>query len=394
MLGSMSINCRAPGPALQIYLDPTPTVKKKKLLIVAASVLCVTGVLAVFGQRLTSRKEGVPNDSYGLYYRDSNGVYLREPRDCGWLGCFGADLRSEAGQYKKIRFADPKTFQILQEPTRDGSDSGEILARDATHLFYGGEYVPSGDVQTLKVFGSHAKDKNNLYFHGMVINGIDIPSANLLGRDFITDKRGLYVANSVPPRKAALIDAPTFQIFTSISSVKGKDYFAEDKYFHFYSHGGTYAADPKPNTADFKTLGCDYYLFQGRVFYSIYELKGADPASFRVLGKPSGPAGSCNDFYAIDSSHRYEFDYRVSPDDNYRNRQIDLLLATPADRKAMSSRVTYTCIPQLRLGVNFGYQRHDRDPSPAGSIRLQVYQEARLMEGQLLNADGQWQPLP
>jgi len=134
---------------------------------------------------------------------------------------------------------------------------------------------------------------------------------------------------------------------------------AEDRNFYYYSNGGSYRVDSKPGVEDFKKLGCGYYHFKGRIFHSVYQIEGADAATFRVLGAssadPVGEVESCEGFYAVDKEHRYQFELRVRPDDAYRNRQIDLLLAAPEDRKRMSGlNYTYVCVPtRYREGEDY-----------------------------------------
>ena len=371
--------------------------KKKSLVAIISSAITFVVLLSAYGQRGVSNKQRVANDSSGLYFKDKRGVYIFVPRDCGFFVCIGPDLRSEAEKYQKIPLADPNTFRILIDPQGPGRLSSETLARDHIHVFYGGEYVPTADVNSLKVFGSYAKDKNNLYYSGQIITGIDIQTVKILGMNFLSDRNGLYVANAIPPRKAVLVDYPSFQMGRPAPEVKGRDYFAQDKNFYYYSDGGTYLVDSKPNTQDFKKLGCGYYFFQGQMFYSLYQLTNADVATFRVLTgleNPDRDIDSCRQFYAIDGNHGYEFDTQVRADDTYRNHRIELLLATPEDRKKMSARSSFICVPHESPGVNFGFSRARPETASPGTIRLLQYLDAAIVEGGLMSADGQWQQLP
>ena len=316
------------GPV--VSLIPTPL--KKALLIIAAFVTCLSALFLILDKIALGTKERVPNDSSGLYFRDSRHVYIYIPRDCGFMGCWGPDLRLQWQKYEELKPADAVTFRIVIDPKYgENENTGYVLAHDASHVFYGGRYVPTGDLRSLQVFDRYGKDNHNLYFRGMVITGIDMASVKILGMDFIVDRTGLYVGNSVPPRRAALIDASTFQIHRISTAAQSRPYFAEDKNFYFYNGaGGGYFADRKPENSDFKKLGCGYSLFRGRVFYSIYDLGDADAATFRVLGGPVHESDSCVNYYAVDSRHRYAFEYQVLSDDSYRNHEIDVLLASPA----------------------------------------------------------------
>lgn len=367
---------------------------KRKLLFVVALLIGLTLILVGAYAQMNSTKEPVANDTTGLYFKDRFGVYMSIPRDCGFLGCIGPDLR--LFKYRRIANADPKTFQILIS-LRD-SNTSETLARDRNHVFYGGEYVPTGDVSTLQVLGEYAKDKNNLYFQGVVMPGLDTSTVQVLGLDIIADRNGLYRANSSPPRKLALVDRPTFKILPRMMRLNDKYYFAEDKNFDYYNDGGGYLVDSKPDTKDFRKLGCGYYYFGGQLYYELYLLDGADAATFRVLGSPENPDQDierCQDFYAIDKDHRYEFELQVRPQDTYRNHQIDMLLASPEDRKKLSqTKQTYVCIPEYRPGTNFGFSQGPKGSTNPGTINFLHFADARILEAQLMNADGHWQPLP
>src|SRR5688572_15213671 len=241
---------------------------KTKLPIIFTLLAFSLLAVVVDGQVRPSVKRPVAGDSSGLYFKDSRGVYTFVPRDCGFLGCLGTpDRRSDSVKYQKIPYADPNSFKILIDSRES---SGYVLARDRRHVFYGGEYVPTGDVNSLKLFGAYAKDKNNLYYRGAIYRGIDIASARMIGWSFILDRNGLYVANSDPPRKAELIDISSFEVLSS--SRTPRIYFAQDKNFYYYSNGGTHLVDPKSETRQFKKLGCHYYSFRGQIFYSVYRL--------------------------------------------------------------------------------------------------------------------------
>lgn len=355
-------------------------------------------MLAVVGAITQSSrgKRPVANDSSGLYFKDRFGVYVFIPRDCGFLGCIGPDVRLV--KYRRIARADPHSFQILIPLKGDASSTATILARDRKHVFYGGEYIPTGDVSTLEVLGAYGKDKNNLYLGGLVIRGTDTGTVKVLGHGFIADRNGLYQAVSSPPRPVALVDSPTFKVPPRGMSLNGRDYVAEDKNFYYWSDGGTYRVDNKPGTKDFKKIGCGYYHFEGKVFYSVYQLKDADAATFRVLATDETPGvdvDSCHNFYAIDKDRRYHFEHEVRPDDTYRNHQIDLLLAGTQDKKRMSKiQYTYICVPQHSPGVNFGYSQVTKESDRPGTIKMVHFFDAHVLESQIIDSDGRWQPLP
>ncbi|HEX8889535.1 MAG TPA: DKNYY domain-containing protein [Pyrinomonadaceae bacterium] len=373
---------------------------KKILLLILILSTVILVLVKGHTQNQGSDMEPVPNDSSHLYFRNSEGVYIFQPRDCGFLGCNGPDTRTFNEKYRQIPEADSATFQILINPRDPASDTGMILARDKAHVFYEGRYVPTGDVNTLQIVGMNAKDKENVYFHGIVINGLNTESVQFLGLDFIADRNGLYLGNSSQPRKAALVDRNTFKLLPRPLRLNKRDYvLAEDQNFYYWSNGGSYRADTKPNLTGFKKLGCGYYNFNGRIYYSLYEIAGADSETFRVLGKRSNPDQDvelCESAYAIDQNHRYEFEQQVRADDEYRNHQIDLLMAnTTDDRKSLSKiKQPYICIPEYRPGTNFGFSQTWDNRTPPGTIKFLQYVDAGILEAEMLDGDGRWQPLP
>jgi hypothetical protein len=304
------------------------------LLILTVIILVIAG--AAFWNGI---KEPVPNDRSGLYFRDWTGVYIYVPRGCGFL-CIGPDLRLT--RYRKIPNADPKTFRILYDSeyriSKFGeieiSISGEVLARDEKHVFYGGNYIPTGDVNTLEVHSNYAKDKNNLYSRGQVIPGSAAPTAQISDDDPITATNGADFSIFSPLSGPSLADRPTFKRLSKGREVGRRSYFAENKNFYYYEvNGGEIGVESKPGVKDFKDLGCRYYYFAGKIYHRIHEIKGADPSTFRVLGPIDSDRQpfSCT-HYSLDKNRRYEFGTAVLPDDKYRNEERASLLSNPSAR--------------------------------------------------------------
>jgi hypothetical protein len=315
----------------------------RKHPIISTLLLIITVIILVIGGAAywNGIKERVPNDRSGLYFRDWTGVYIYVPRGSGFLMCNGPDMRLT--RYRKIPNAAPKTFRILFDSEYrysklgeiEISNSGEILARDEKHVFYGGDYIPTGDVNTLEVHGNYAKDKNNLYFRGQVIPGLEAPTVQLSGDDFNSDTNGPGFGIFRPLNGASLADRTTFEYLSKERTVDGRRYFAEDKNFVYYeANGGEYGVGSKPGVKDFKDLGCRYYYFDGKIFYMIYEIEGADPSIFRVLLKPQDTDQQIDrcTHYSLDKNRRYNFGTPVLPDDTYRNKDLDSLLSSPSTR--------------------------------------------------------------
>lgn len=338
-------------------------------------------------------KTPIKNGGTHGYYKDSFGVYIYQGRSGGFIGESGPDLR--IFKYRRISKADPETFQILQL----GDSTGTVLARDKNHVFYRGEYVPTGDVNSLELFNEYAKDKNNVYFRGMILTGLDTATFENLGNGFIKDRNGLYLPNSSPPRKIDLVDAETLKLRSEVKFENDRMIAAEDKNFIYYSNGGSYLVKPKPNVTNFQKLGCGYYLFERKVYYTVYQLAEADPETFRVLETPRGEGFDverCDQFYAADKNYRWQFGIPVRPQDEHRNREIKILLASPEDKRKMSKYVhRFACRPEPASRFDsFGYTNGDKNASQPGTIRTTQYMDAGILDAELLNAEGKWQILP
>ncbi|MDQ6786533.1 MAG: DKNYY domain-containing protein [Acidobacteriota bacterium] len=279
----------------------------------------------------------VENDTSHLYYKNRVGVYIYHPRDCGFIGCIGPDLKFlEFFRYERIGGAKPDSFHIVYS----GSNTGDILAADKTNVFYGGKRIADGDVKTLEVVTrgavTYGKDSSNLYLRGTVTKNKEEWEGVFLNGYFLINSRGLFAYNNTQkPSKLDLPDASTFQVFKEQKRI-GQEYSAaEDKNFFYINNGGSYLVEPKPEVRNFMKLGCGYYKFENRIYYSLFLLPEANPETFRVLKSPDNkPAYDerCNQFYAIDKNHRWEFQIPVRPQDEYRNRQIDDLLKSPINQ--------------------------------------------------------------
>jgi hypothetical protein len=251
-------------------------------------------------------KEPLANDTTGLYYKDERGVYLQSPRTCEKIvGCFGGN------SYSQLRGADPKTFEILTI----GAHTGTVLARDKRHVFYGRELVPNGDPATLQVFGSYdaykpavyyAKDRNNIYYNGSLVQGMDVATFEHLGGWLVKDKHGVYFepggGRESFPTKADLIDPATFQVFHGQAA--NPSVASQDVNFTFSTEYRI--VDVRTMDPSFKRFGCDYIEFRGNIYYTIYLVQGADPASFRVLPPADGTdLEDCSPGAAADRHGRY-----------------------------------------------------------------------------------------
>lgn len=337
-------------------------------------------------------KRPVENDPSGLYYQNRFGVYIGIPCSSGFisledLGLDRPSVKKTRGfsEYKQVIDADPQTFQIL----KGSSSSRSILGKDKNFVFYGGEVVPGGDVNSLQVFDTFARDRKYIYFGGYSITRLDVETFQHLVQTLVSDKNGLYAVYSAVPRKIDLIDRETFKGFSEIRFDNNRNYIGEDKNFNYYfAAKHEYLAEPKPGLENYKELGCGYFFFHDRIFHTVFQLTDADPATFRVLDSPN-----CRHLYAVDKNHRWHLTSRLSPNDINRNRRIDVLLAPPEERKKRSR--VFLLGACITVPPDYKYEKAGNDANlPAGAIRMTQYLEADLVRSELLNSAGVWQVLP
>lgn len=303
--------------------------KAMVLSIICFAILFAAGLYYY----LTSPLFSVEGDCTHLYYKNWSGVFIHQPRDCGFIGCFGPDL--DFLRYERLWGASPATFRIIH----CGGNTGDVLATDKNSVFYGGKKVTDGDSGSIEVVTSGAvtyvKDKNNIYLHGSISRNKEEWEGLFLNQVFLLRKDGLYIAdNTAKPTKLELPDYQTFKLI-GYQRVNNKTYIAEDKNFYFEPNGGSFLVDPKHETKNFVKLGCGYYKFEDRIFYSLYEIRGADLATFKVLrssDKEPDLLDRCSVQYAIDNEHRWQFQILVRPGDKLRNDQIDSLLKLPINQ--------------------------------------------------------------
>ena len=188
-------------------------------------------------------------------------------------------------------------------------------------FFNGGKRVADGDVKTLEVVIrgviTYGKDSNNLYLRGTITKNKEDWEGIFLNNYFLLNNRSLFAYNNTQkPTKLELPDPSTFQVFDVEKRIEQKYFAAEDKNFFYINNGGSYLVEPKPEVKDFTKLGCGYYKFENRIYYSLFLLPDADPETFRLLKSPRDNSlnpDHCDQYYAIDKYRRWEFQIPVRP---------------------------------------------------------------------------------
>jgi hypothetical protein len=358
--------------------------KHRRIALVIALALCSMAIWPY------ATKRDIPNSPY---VRNSFGVYWLEGERCEMIvGCFG-------GHYVKLRGANPRTFRILNSEM-----VGMVLARDDKHLYYANQLVPDADLATLQMFkgfdnAPYAKDRNNVYLGGLVLRGLDTDSVEYLGDRFIKDSAAVYaIGDSGAPIVAGLMDTATMQ-------VPHKHFYAtiwEDANFT-YDYGASpdgrliayRVHDVKTNDPSFKRLGCNYVQFRGKIFHSVFEVQGADPASFHVLPPSDGSnLDACTtDAIAEDTHGRYVDGRQLDLSDEndlFRARRIEATLhleTAPTDtivHSEICDHVDHQSLHWSHTDATAGFR-------PAA---VKFVQYRHVIDAEIWSTRGLWQPLP
>ena len=142
------------------------------------------------------------------YSKDKNSVYVRENR--GWKKLEGLDpntfelvsnygsvyLKDKNGVYvisgdsdnlklEKLPYRDGKTFEVMDQ----------LYSRDKNNIYYKGERIIGVDIPTFEKIDKYvySKDKNNIYFRGRKISGVDKNTFKKIDElQYSKDKNNLY----------------------------------------------------------------------------------------------------------------------------------------------------------------------------------------------------------
>lgn len=159
------------------------------------------------------------------------------------------------------------------------------------------EEVDSGSLEILDDI--YAKDKNHVYFRGVIIEGVDLETMEFLGYRFLKDKNHVYYGEKI--MKDA--DLKTFQIVAG--------HYAKDKN-HVYmgmALGVVIVEGADPETfeiLDKNTFIADYSRDKNYAYFRGKKIPESHGPSFALLE---------ND-YSIDKNHVYHLDYL--PEDEYK----------------------------------------------------------------------------
>lgn len=153
---------------------------------------------------------------------------------------------------REVLGADPKSFVVreLQSKTYPGSTA--FFGMDQHSVFWADTKIEGADLATFEYLCSwYSKDKQGAYYMAQRISE-DLAHFEVLSYQFVKDSKSVYF---------------------------GSDVFSDDP-VHFARVGAETSS---------------YYKDSKHCWYDIYEIKGADPSSFRFLGLKT----------AADASHVY-----------------------------------------------------------------------------------------
>lgn len=198
------------------------------------------------------------------YIKDKNSVYnirgIYNYYDSKYIedvfGYYGVDVDSFiylGGEYAK----DKDFVYYLADARKDSINYLDTLNVDMESF----EFIGNSDYP-------FAKDKNNIYYYGKVLENVDVDSFAYLGDDFAKDKDNAYIINSYG--KLEIISKADPNSFEYVG-----DYYAKDKnniyHYNSYESEGSLDVLSDIDIATFKSLGCSYSKDKESVYYYDYD---------------------------------------------------------------------------------------------------------------------------
>lgn len=273
---------------MAVTLKHTSRFKLYLLILSAFLFFSIVGWLFFFERQL------IMGDTSKNYFKTKVAGYQINQKFCGMLGCmFGS-----SENVIKIPEADPDTFQVIF----DNPDYHYVISKDKNHLFLASE-AQKVDLNNLKIKDNYMTDGINIYYQGHKHDEFDVSTFEVIGDKLVKDINGLYqIVNSfsisasaehtgltqrtVLVDKIDIIDKETFVFHEKAKKVGNSYVQAEDKNLLYNHSTGSYSVVEKANDkVDFKRLDCSYSSMNGKVYYGLKEVKGADTKNFTPLNK-------------------------------------------------------------------------------------------------------------
>ena len=225
----------------------------------------------------------------------------------------------ETGELKSVKTAvvknpkvDSKTFEVF--------DYWENYFRDKNNVYYENELYKMGlkkiegaDRNSFEILNSEfSKDKNNVYYYGNKMKGINPDGFEFVGRDFknnediiyfLKTKDKVYVLKNKAGKEVYEIVPLNFDTNSFKYSNADNSYESESAGY-FQDKNGVYYFDAfrldelNPNKVFAKVEGADTSSFvqlmfgyakdKNKVYIEDREIKGADPESFKIIETSDG----------------------------------------------------------------------------------------------------------
>ncbi len=142
---------------------------------------------------------------------------------------------------KEVAGADPKTFAVRELRSKTYPESTAYFGMDQSNVFWAETKIEGADLGSFEyLYGNYSKDKNAAYYMNQLLSQ-DMAHLEVVSYQFVKDSKYVY---------------------------SGRSIFSEDP-AHFTHVGEEHSS---------------FYKDSQKCWYDLYELKNADPATFRYLG--------------------------------------------------------------------------------------------------------------
>ena len=205
----------------------------------------------------------------GNYYKDDKNLYY-----------FGEN------EFKKIEGADPNSFKYDNE-------NHTFIAKDKNNVYFEGEKVKGIDVNSAEgIDGLWIKDKNNVFYEGKKLKGISSDNfsyfnGGLSYDKILIDKNGIYKFIETEDNKKTIeltrlnskgIDLETLQRITS--PMDSSNYF-KDKNGVYFMDGNKFVKINGADKDSFRvTMSGKYGKDKNNVYFEGKKMEGKNPVDF------------------------------------------------------------------------------------------------------------------
>lgn len=205
----------------------------------------------------------------GYYHRQGKNIYYEHTTRYGWL------YENKKITHVDMPSADAETFEVLKADKY----RSDYYAKDKNYVYYCGIVITNADVQSFQFLGGYyAKDDQHAYFHDTPIKA-HTPSFKLIGKEisdavickYSSDQNFVYY-------KAEKIDGSDGSTLRQISSVYDECTIAADRNQVYYDGKvvqGAHGPSFKPHTSFFS-------VDKDHVFHRNKMIKGSHSATLQV----------------------------------------------------------------------------------------------------------------